>query len=103
MCSHLSALAGHYACVHFPVRIKIQRISATLDIRNESIQCSEGLLEIGHIGILASGCHESGSADLALIQNSADDLENPLSCWIIGAGDGDRTRDIQLGKLAFYR
>jgi hypothetical protein len=22
---------------------------------------------------------------------------------IIGAGDGDRTRDIQLGKLAFYR
>jgi hypothetical protein len=21
----------------------------------------------------------------------------------IGAGDGDRTRDIQLGKLAFYR
>jgi integrase len=26
-----------------------------------------------------------------------------LSCWIIGAGDGDRTRDIQLGKLAFYR
>ncbi len=27
----------------------------------------------------------------------------PLSCWIYGAGDGDRTRDIQLGKLAFYR
>ena len=22
---------------------------------------------------------------------------------MIGAGDGDRTRDIQLGKLAFYR
>jgi hypothetical protein len=22
---------------------------------------------------------------------------------IVGAGDGDRTRDIQLGKLAFYR
>jgi hypothetical protein len=27
----------------------------------------------------------------------------PLSCWKDGAGDGDRTRDIQLGKLAFYR
>jgi hypothetical protein len=27
----------------------------------------------------------------------------PLSYWIDGAGDGDRTRDIQLGKLAFYR
>ena len=26
-----------------------------------------------------------------------------LSCWKGGAGDGDRTRDIQLGKLAFYR
>jgi hypothetical protein len=26
-----------------------------------------------------------------------------LSCWKDGAGDGDRTRDIQLGKLAFYR
>jgi hypothetical protein len=26
-----------------------------------------------------------------------------LSAWEIGAGDGDRTRDIQLGKLAFYR
>jgi hypothetical protein len=26
-----------------------------------------------------------------------------LSCWIIGAGDRDRTGDIQLGKLAFYR
>ena len=25
------------------------------------------------------------------------------SFWIDGAGDGDRTRDIQLGKLAFYR
>ncbi len=23
--------------------------------------------------------------------------------WHVGAGDGDRTRDIQLGKLAFYR
>ena len=27
----------------------------------------------------------------------------PLSPWKDGAGDGDRTRDIQLGKLAFYR
>ena len=27
----------------------------------------------------------------------------PLSDWKSGAGDGDRTRDIQLGKLAFYR
>jgi hypothetical protein len=26
-----------------------------------------------------------------------------LNDWKIGAGDGDRTRDIQLGKLAFYR
>ena len=26
-----------------------------------------------------------------------------LSYWKDGAGDGDRTRDIQLGKLAFYR
>jgi hypothetical protein len=26
-----------------------------------------------------------------------------LSAWNDGAGDGDRTRDIQLGKLAFYR
>ncbi len=26
-----------------------------------------------------------------------------LNCWNDGAGDGDRTRDIQLGKLAFYR
>jgi hypothetical protein len=26
-----------------------------------------------------------------------------LTDWINGAGDGDRTRDIQLGKLAFYR
>jgi hypothetical protein len=26
-----------------------------------------------------------------------------LSAWKDGAGDGDRTRDIQLGKLAFYR
>ncbi len=26
-----------------------------------------------------------------------------LSDWNDGAGDGDRTRDIQLGKLAFYR
>jgi hypothetical protein len=27
----------------------------------------------------------------------------PLSDWKIGAGDRDRTGDIQLGKLAFYR
>ena len=26
-----------------------------------------------------------------------------VSYWKNGAGDGDRTRDIQLGKLAFYR
>jgi hypothetical protein len=26
-----------------------------------------------------------------------------LSGWRIGAGDRDRTGDIQLGKLAFYR
>ena len=26
-----------------------------------------------------------------------------LNHWKTGAGDGDRTRDIQLGKLAFYR
>ena len=26
-----------------------------------------------------------------------------LSCWKDGAGDRDRTGDIQLGKLAFYR
>jgi hypothetical protein len=26
-----------------------------------------------------------------------------LSCWKFGAGDRDRTGDIQLGKLAFYR
>jgi hypothetical protein len=26
-----------------------------------------------------------------------------LSTWIYGAGDRDRTGDIQLGKLAFYR
>jgi hypothetical protein len=26
-----------------------------------------------------------------------------LTYWKDGAGDGDRTRDIQLGKLAFYR
>ena len=30
-------------------------------------------------------------------------IEMPLSSCKIGAGDGDRTRDIQLGKLAFYR
>jgi hypothetical protein len=27
----------------------------------------------------------------------------PLSYWKFGAGDRDRTGDIQLGKLAFYR
>jgi len=26
-----------------------------------------------------------------------------VSYWNDGAGDGNRTRDIQLGKLAFYR
>ena len=26
-----------------------------------------------------------------------------LSCSKVGAGDGGRTRDVQLGKLAFYR
>ena len=30
-------------------------------------------------------------------------LASSLSDWKDGAGDGDRTRDIQLGKLAFYR
>ena len=28
---------------------------------------------------------------------------DPLSGWKDGAGDRDRTGDIQLGKLAFYR
>ena len=30
-------------------------------------------------------------------------LVNVLANWIFGAGDRDRTGDIQLGKLAFYR
>ena len=30
-------------------------------------------------------------------------LESPQVIEDIGAGDGDRTRDIELGKLAFYR
>ena len=30
-------------------------------------------------------------------------LRDPLSSWKDGAGDRDRTGDIQLGKLAFYR
>ena len=29
------------------------------------------------------------------------EMLDPLKVY--GAGDGDRTRDIQLGKLAFYR
>ena len=31
------------------------------------------------------------------------EMPDSLSYWKDGAGDGDRTRDIQLGKLAFYR
>jgi hypothetical protein len=30
-------------------------------------------------------------------------MATELSDWKIGAGDRDRTGDIQLGKLAFYR
>ena len=32
--------------------------------------------------------------------------EEPMAALVLernGAGDGDRTRDIELGKLAFYR
>jgi hypothetical protein len=32
-----------------------------------------------------------------------DQTAHSLSCWKCGAGDRDRTGDIQLGKLAFYR
>jgi hypothetical protein len=31
------------------------------------------------------------------------EMSGALSDWKIGAGDRDRTGDIQLGKLAFYR
>jgi hypothetical protein len=31
------------------------------------------------------------------------EFSDSVSCWINGAGDRDRTGDIQLGKLAFYR
>jgi hypothetical protein len=32
-----------------------------------------------------------------------DEIRGALSDWKNGAGDRDRTGDIQLGKLAFYR
>ena len=35
-----------------------------------------------------------------IIKEGGEPVENIMN---IGAGDGDRTRDIQLGKLAFYR
>ena len=37
-----------------------------------------------------SGCHLKGT-------------EGMPTCCLAGAGDRDRTGDIQLGKLAFYR
>ena len=30
-------------------------------------------------------------------------LRGTRKLWKYGAGDGDRTRDVQLGKLAFYQ
>ena len=37
------------------------------------------------------------------IAKSAEVAPKPLVDQNYGAGDGDRTRDVQLGKLAFYR
>src|SRR5207244_6160530 len=45
---------------------------------------------------------QGGSASYPL---SAIGFPKASACWVvkIGAGDGDRTRDIRLGKPAFYR
>ncbi len=46
-------------------------------------------------------CNATGSSPVA--QEHSTPWPASLSIWELGAGDGDRTRDIQLGKLAFYR
>jgi integrase len=66
-----------------------------------------------YINALPGGKTESGSINLHPICTqlekaaSMSDSQIPVSdldclAWI-GAGDGDRTRDVQLGKLTFYR
>jgi hypothetical protein len=45
--------------------------------------------------------------EMPMRQQLVDGIQHPepatAKLLINGAGDGDRTRDIQLGKLAFYR
>ena len=52
-----------------------------------------------------AGWHQTPhGTGLATCQCFADNCSaKGLDSWKDGAGDGDRTRDIQLGKLAFYR
>ncbi len=44
-----------------------------------------------------------GNSSVALTMALIVATTQVLACWIDGAGDRDRTGDIQLGKLAFYR
>ena len=37
------------------------------------------------------------------VRESTGSAKSPQVVGGVGAGDGDRTRDIELGKLAFYR
>ena len=55
------------------------------------------------IGLLMKGecTHDFSHIHLLCELNSRQALNQ--KCQRYGAGDGDRTRDIQLGKLAFYR
>jgi hypothetical protein len=48
------------------------------------------------------GLHRWGRT-ITATQEEIDEQATAAGGWNDGAGDGDRTRDIQLGKLAFYR
>ena len=40
--------------------------------------------------------------DIKLLRLICHGIEETLQIELVGAGDGVRTRDVQLGKLAFY-
>jgi hypothetical protein len=83
---------------HPDVRTTRIYLDATRIGLHESMQRFEQLRRESCTDVAQDGSTNDVGADASHDENSMDVNE-----LVNGAGDGDRTRDIELGKLAFYR
>ena len=79
-------------------RIELLRIN---DFERESRACRT---VVPSVVFLEASAHVGGHSNVEpAVFQASEGVNEPFHKGLVGAGDGNRTRDVQLGKLAFYR